>query len=59
MGVGGQHHNPAALPPGTHCTGGWVGPSAGQNISTFRKTLKYMPHVLRQWLNTSNPLGDN
>jgi hypothetical protein len=33
MGVGGQHHAPAALPtgkrPGTHCTGGWVGPRAG------------------------------
>ena len=33
MGVGGQRHAPAALPPGkrpsTHCTGGWVGPRAG------------------------------
>jgi hypothetical protein len=33
MGVGGQHHAPAALPlgkrPGTHCIGGWVGPRAG------------------------------
>ena len=33
MGLGGQHHAPAALPPGktriTHCTGGWVGPRAG------------------------------
>jgi hypothetical protein len=33
MGVGGQLHAPSALPPGkrhgTHCTGGWVGPSAG------------------------------
>ena len=32
MGVGSQRHAPAALPPGkrlgTHCTGGWVGPSA-------------------------------
>ena len=30
MRVGGQRHAPAALPlgkrPGTHCTGGWVGP---------------------------------
>jgi len=28
MGVGGQRHDPAALPlerPGTHCTGGWMG----------------------------------
>jgi hypothetical protein len=33
MGVGGQLHVPAALPPGkrpgTHCIGGWVGPRAG------------------------------
>jgi hypothetical protein len=33
MGVGGQLHVPTALPPGmrpgTHCTGGWVGPRAG------------------------------
>jgi hypothetical protein len=34
MGVSGQHHAPAALypqgkDPGTHCTGGWVGPRAG------------------------------
>ena len=32
MEVGDQHHVPAALPPGkrpgTHCTGGWVGPRA-------------------------------
>ena len=33
MGVGGQHHAPAALPPGkrpgTHCIGGWVGLRTG------------------------------
>jgi len=32
MGVGGQRHVPAALPPGkpgTHCIGGRVGPRAG------------------------------
>jgi hypothetical protein len=33
MGVGGQRHAPATLPPwerpGTHCIGGWVGPRAG------------------------------
>jgi hypothetical protein len=31
--MGGQRHVPAALTPinrpGTHCTGGWVGPRAG------------------------------
>jgi hypothetical protein len=33
MGVGGRPHAPAASTlgerPGTHCTGGWVGPKAG------------------------------
>jgi hypothetical protein len=33
MGLGGQHHVVASLPPGkrpgTHCIGGWVGPRAG------------------------------
>ena len=33
MGVSGQLHAPAALPPGkrpgTYCTGGWVDPRAG------------------------------
>ena len=33
MGVSGQRHAPAALPPGkrpgTHCTAGWVGPRVG------------------------------
>ena len=32
MGVGGQHHAPAALPaesPGTHRIGDWVDPRAG------------------------------
>jgi len=30
MGVGGERHAPAALPPGkTHFTGGWVSPRAG------------------------------
>jgi hypothetical protein len=29
MDVSGQLHVPAALPPGTHWIGGWVGPTAG------------------------------
>jgi hypothetical protein len=33
MEVGGQRHAPAAFTPGkdpgTHCTGGWVGPTSG------------------------------
>jgi hypothetical protein len=36
MGVGGQPHGPAASTPGkepgTHCTGGWVGPRVGLNM---------------------------
>ena len=43
MGVGGHCHAPAALPPGkrpgTHCTGGWVGPRAGLDGGG-----KYRPH---------------
>ena len=41
MGVGGQRHAPAALPPaktpGTQCIGGWVGPRAG--LDGCRKSL--------------------
>ena len=44
MGVDGQGHTPAALPPGkrsdTHCTRSWVGPKAGQERggkSRFRR----------------------
>jgi hypothetical protein len=44
MGVSGQHHAPAALytrerTPGTHCTGGWVGPRAGLDTEAKRKIL--------------------
>jgi hypothetical protein len=44
MGVSGQSHAPAAfLPrgkdPGTHCTGGWVGPRAGLDTEVRRKIL--------------------
>ena len=39
-GVSGQQHAPAVLypreGPGTHCTGGWVGPRAGLD---WRKNL--------------------
>jgi hypothetical protein len=41
-GVGGQIHAPAGLPPGkrpgTHCTGGWVGPRAG--LDGFRSPAR-------------------
>jgi hypothetical protein len=44
MGVSGQRHAPAALypwgkDPGTHCTGGWVGPRAGLDTEATGKIL--------------------
>jgi hypothetical protein len=44
MGVSGQRHAPAALyprgkDPGTHCTGGWVGPRAGLDTEARGKIL--------------------
>jgi hypothetical protein len=44
MGVSGQHHAPAALyprerTPGTHCTGGWVGPRAGLDTEATGKSF--------------------
>jgi hypothetical protein len=46
MGVSGQRHAPAALyprgkKPGTHCTGGWVGPRAG--LDTEARGKKPLP----------------
>jgi hypothetical protein len=45
MGVSGQYHAPAALyprgkdPPGTHCTGGWVGHRVGLDTEARGKIL--------------------
>jgi hypothetical protein len=44
MGASGQHHAPTALyprekDPGTHCTGGWVGPTAGLDTVARGKIL--------------------
>jgi hypothetical protein len=44
MGVSGQRHDPAALypqgkDPGTHWTGGWVGPTAGLDTEARGKIL--------------------
>jgi hypothetical protein len=44
MGVSGQRHAPAALYPremtaGTHCTGGWVAPTAGLDTEARGKIL--------------------
>jgi len=58
MGVGGQHHIAAPVPPGmgpgTHCTGSWVGSRAGaENLpaySSFVYSLHYcdpsLSHIL-------------
>jgi hypothetical protein len=51
MGVSGQRHAPAALcprgkdPPGTHCTGGWVGPRAGADTEVRGKILLPLPEI--------------
>jgi hypothetical protein len=38
-GVSGQRHAPGKGPPGTHCTGGWVGPRAGLDTDVRGKIL--------------------
>jgi hypothetical protein len=47
VGVRGQRHAPAALypreRPGTHCTGGWVGPRAG--LDMCRKSRSYRDSI--------------
>jgi hypothetical protein len=50
MGVSGQHHAPAALyprgkDPGTHCTGGWVGPRAGLDTENKGKNPLPLPGI--------------
>jgi hypothetical protein len=49
MGVGGQRHAPAALPPGkrpgTHCIGGWVGPRVGLDGCSPFEYLKSNPKL--------------
>jgi hypothetical protein len=48
MGVGRQRHTPAALPPGkrpgTHCTGGWVGPRA--DLEGYGKSRLHRDSIL-------------
>jgi hypothetical protein len=45
MEMSGQHHAPAALPPGqnpdTHWTGGWVGPRT--NVDLFEEDNNLLP----------------
>jgi hypothetical protein len=46
MGVGGQRHTPAALPPGqTHCIGGWVGHRDG--YGKFRPQPGFDPRAVQ------------
>ena len=51
MGVSVQRHTPAALPrerPGTHCTGGWVGPRAGlDRCRKFRPPQGFDPRTVQ------------
>ena len=52
MGVGGQIHAPAALPPGkrpgTHCIGGWVGPRASlDSCKKSRPLLGFDPRTVQ------------
>jgi hypothetical protein len=49
-GVSGQRHAPAALyprakTPGTHCTGGWVGPREGLYTEVIGKILSPLPGI--------------
>jgi hypothetical protein len=50
MGVSGQHQAPAALTPGertpgTHCTGGWVGPRTGLDSEATGHILSPLPGI--------------
>jgi hypothetical protein len=50
MGVNGQRLAPAALcpgerTPGTHCTGGWVGPRAGLDTEARGKIEPRSPVI--------------
>jgi hypothetical protein len=50
MGVGGQRHPPVVFcrgkRPGTHCTGGFVGPRTGLKASGLKK-IPYARRVLK------------
>jgi hypothetical protein len=48
--MSGQRHAPAALCPGemipgTHCAGGWVGPTAGLDTEVKGKILLPLPKI--------------
>jgi hypothetical protein len=50
-GLRGQGHSPAAFypreRPGTHCTGGWVGPSAGLDRSEKSLPPGFDPRIVQ------------
>jgi hypothetical protein len=53
MGVSGQRQAPTALysrekDPGTHCTGGWVGPRAVLDTEVRGKILSPLPGIERR-----------
>jgi hypothetical protein len=50
MGMGGQRHaqatlKPREMTPGTHCTGGWVGPRASLDTEAGEKILSPLPGI--------------
>jgi hypothetical protein len=52
-GMSGQRHTPSARypgkkPPGTHFTGGWVGPRVGLETEGRRKILLPLPGIERR-----------
>ena len=62
MGVDGQRHAPAALPPGKRpgilYTGGWVGLKAGIGTKVLKKNLKAIPEKpSKDELHTAAKLG--
>jgi hypothetical protein len=50
-GLSGQQHFPAALysweRPGTHCTGGWVGPRAGLDRRKISPQPGFLPQTVQ------------
>jgi hypothetical protein len=63
MEVSCQRHSPAALnprewTPGTHCTGGWVGPRAGLDTEDRGKIFcPVVQSVVRQYTTGSQNVG--
>jgi hypothetical protein len=50
MGLSGKRYAPTAFKPGektpgTHCTGGWVGPRAGLDTEVRGKILLLLPGI--------------